>query len=97
MMLRKIKLLLGLTGNDKDELLNLLLDNAIEYAQNITHNSNVDELSGCIQQIVIYNYNRISTEGISSESYSGVSFNYTTDYPDAIVRSLKAKRKVQVI
>ena len=96
-MLNKIKIMLGLTSTDKDDLLNLLMEQAEEEAINITHNNDIDELCNTIIQMVLYKYNRISTEGISSESYSGVSFNYTTDYPDAIVRSLKAKRKVQVI
>lgn len=88
------KLLLGITGTEKDDLLNLLIDNAEEYAVSYTRNQNVTELSGCIQRIVVYDYNRINTEGLSSESYSGLSFNYAADYPESVLKPLRAHRKV---
>ena len=44
--------------------------------------------------MVAYNYNRLGTEGLDSEGYSGVSFNYSADYPEPIIRALKAKRKL---
>ena len=44
--------------------------------------------------MVVYNYNRIGTEGLNSESYSGTSYNYTTDYPEQILKMLKRYRKI---
>lgn len=93
-MLEKIKLLLGLTGNDKDDLLNVLIEQATVEAQDITHNDNIAELNTSIVQMVVYKYNRIGTEGLDSEGYSGVSFNYLNDYPEPLMRALKAKRKI---
>ena len=71
-MLEKVKLLLGITDNSKDDLLTFLIE----------------------QAIVVYNYNRLGTEGLDSEGYSGVSLNYSADYPEPIIRALKAKRKL---
>ena len=47
--------------------------------------------------MVVYKYNRIGTEGVDSEGYSGVNFQYTSDYPENIMRGLRAKRKVVLV
>ena len=93
-MLEKIKLLLGLTSNDKDELLMALIENAIEEAINYTHNDSIAGYESVICNMVIYMFNRLGTEGVNAESYSGVSFTYSSDYPESILRPLKAHRKV---
>ena len=96
-MLEKVKLLLGIADNTKDDLLTLLIEQAIEEAIVYTHNECVDELNTSIIQMVVYKYNRIGTEGVESEGYSGVSFQYTSDYPENIMRGLRAKRKVVLV
>lgn len=93
-MLEKTKLLLGIADNSKDDLLTFLIKQAIEEVIAYTHNDCVDELSTIIIKMVAYNYNRLGTEGLDSEGYSGVSFNYSADYPEPIIRALKAKRKL---
>lgn len=93
-MLNSVKILLGIKDNSKDELLSLLIDAAIEEVVNYTHNNNTAGLESTICLMVVYKYNRSLNEGIDSESYSGVSFNYATDYPESIMRVLKAHRKV---
>ena len=94
-MLEKIKILLGINDSSKDELLTVLLDQAIEEAENYTHNNCLTGLESTICRMVVYNYNRISTEGVNSESYSGVSYSYSADYPENIMRVLKAHRKIR--
>ena len=96
-MLEKVKLLLGIADNTKDDLLTLLIEQAIEEAIVYTHNECVDELNTSIIQMVVYKYNRIGTEGVDSEGYSGVSLQYTSDYPENIMRGLRAKRKVVLV
>lgn len=96
-MLEKVKLLLGIADNAKDDLLTLLIEQAVEEAIVYTHNECVDELNTSIIQMVVYKYNRIGTEGVDSEGYSGVSFQYTSDYPENIMRGLRAKRKVVLV
>ena len=95
-MLDNIKTLLGLNDSSKDELLTVLLDQAIEEAENYTHNNCLTGLESTICRMVVYNYNRISTEGVNSESYSGVSYSYSADYPENIMRVLKAHRKIRL-
>ena len=95
-MLENIKILLGINDSSKDELLTVLLDQAIEEAENYTHNNCLTGLESTICRMVVYNYNRISTEGVNSESYSGVSYSYSADYPENIMRVLKAHRKIRL-
>lgn len=96
-MLDKLKVLLGLADNTKDQLLNILIDQATEEAVNYTHDKNADNLFSVISQMVVFKYNRLGSEGVDSETYSGVRFDYATDYPKSIMRQLNAKRRVMTI
>lgn len=93
-MLEDIKLLLGVTSTDKDKLIKLLINLATEDARTISRRQNVTELESIIIQMVVFNYNRLGTEGLDSESYSGVSYSYSSDYPENILRNLKRFRKL---
>ncbi len=93
-MLENIKLLLGLTTDEKDELIELLISQATAEAREYTNNSNTKALSTAITKMVVYNYNRLGTEGLTGEGYSGVSYSYAADYPDSVMRLLKKARKI---
>ncbi len=93
-MLETMKLLLGLDAS-KDTLLSLLLSQAEDEAKDYTNNENISE--NLIVQMAIYKYNRLGTEGLNSENYSGVSFNYMSDYPETIVKQLRRFKKLGVI
>lgn len=97
-MLQSIKTLLGISDNSKDSLLNVLISKAIDQVVNYTHNPQcVGYLENAIIDIVIYMYNRIGTEGLTSERYTDVQFNYTADYPDSIMKQLNCYRKLRVV
>lgn len=97
-MLERIKLLLNITDDSKDALLEELIDNATEFAKNYINNDDaLDNLTGTIIAMVIYDYNRMGTEGLTSENYSGMSFGYTAGYSDDIMKQLRRYRKVRVI
>lgn len=96
-MLETVKTLLGISDSSKDQLLTLLLYSAIDEAKEYTHRDEVDELETTIIKMVVFQYNRLGTEGLDSENYSGTTFNYSADYPENIMRSLRAKRKVRVV
>ena len=97
-MLSKLKLLLNITDNSKDELLLLLIDKASGQAINYTHNPHcIPFLESTVMDMVVFNYNRLSTEGLNSESYSGVSFSYINEYPETILSCLRAYRKLRVL
>ena len=100
-MLQKVKLYLGLTDSDKDALLTMLLDQAIEEAVAYTHNAEALSLyESAIIRMTAEKYSRLSTEGLQSESYGGsggVNYSYTSDYPEAVYKTLRAYRKVRTI
>lgn len=88
-MLENIKLLLGIASNEKDKLIQLLINHAIDDAKEISGREDIVCMFSLIEKMVVYNYNRLGTEGLESESYGGVSYHYSADYPEAIMRSLK--------
>lgn len=96
-MLDKLKLILSIKDDTKDDLLTLLIEQAIEEALNYTHQDSIENLRSNIISMVVYKYNRLGTEGLDSEGYSGVSFGYSTDYPESIMRVLKSQRKLITI
>lgn len=96
-LIDNIKMELGITDAGKDDLLSLLISNEQTNAQTITHNSDVTEDNALILQMVVFRYNTMGTEGLTGENYSGVSYNYTADYPSDIMSLLKGYRKVRVI
>lgn len=90
-MLEDIKVLLGLTGEDKDELIELLIKQATQLAYHWTTAEEITPiLKVAITKMVIYDYNRLGTEGLESESYSGASYSYKDGYPEDITTLLDA-------
>ena len=97
-MLGTIKLLLNIGDESKDALLMALIERAQEFALNYTNNAGCMELiQGTIISMVINDYNRLGSEGVDSENYSGVSFRYAAGYSDDIMKQLRPFRKVRVI
>ena len=96
-MLNKIKLLLGLAGNEKDDLLQLLSDMAVDEVKDYCNIDDISGLENTIIQMVIIKYNLIGHEGLASESYSGASYSYITDYPGNIVTALNKYRRLRVL
>ena len=96
-LINNIKTELGITGTGQDGLLSLLISSEQDNAKNITHNAAATEDDTLIQRMVIWRYNTLGTEGLTSENYSGVSYGYKADYPDDIMQVLKSYKKVRVI
>lgn len=88
-MLEDLKLLLGLSDDSKDELLELIIKQAQTFAKAYTGlESLTPALKTCIVKMAIIDYNRLGTEGLDSESYSGTSYNYSTGYPEFVIQLL---------
>lgn len=61
-------------------------------------NRDLDETLKLIaEQIAVIKLNRTNTEGLASQSYSGVSESYISGYPVEIQQILNRKRKLKVI
>ena len=97
-MIEKIlNLLGGITSAEEINKINILIENCTVEAIEYTHNEDAFELEPAIIQMVIYNYNRLGTEGVDGEDYSGVNFTYSMDYPANVIRLLKSKRKFRIL
>lgn len=96
-MLNKIKLLLGSMDDDKDDVLQLLINVVTDEVKDYCNVDSVDGMESVIIQMVIIKYNLIGHEGVASESYSGVSYTYEHDYPDSILSTLKKHRRLRVL
>lgn len=55
------------------------------------------ELELIAVRIAIIKLNRINSEGLVSQGYSGVNESYLNDYPADIMKVLNRKRKVKIV
>ncbi|HIU48498.1 MAG TPA: phage head-tail connector protein [Candidatus Avimonoglobus intestinipullorum] len=96
-MLFKLKILLGITDNSKDTLLHVLLDCAVDEVKRYCRAEDVEELETLIVQMAVYKYNRIGTEGLQGENYSGAAYTYLNDYPEPIRAALADARRKRAV
>ena len=79
-MLDKLKLILGLTDEDRDELLSLLLETTTQRLKTLLGGLDVpDNLSYIVLNVTAARFNRIGSEGASSHSVEGESYSFVTD------------------
>lgn len=96
-MIENVLTLLGKTGTQDEELinlLNLLIMQTEEEVLDFTHRDCILGMENLIVQMVVYRYNALGTENLKGESYSGLSYSYICDYPENILRMLKRYRKL---
>lgn len=97
-MIEEIKVLLGdAASNYTDAQISLCLKHALAEVEAYCHRSLDYELEIVAQKIAIIKLNRLNTEGLASQSYSGVSESYVEGYPADILAVLNRKRKIKVI
>lgn len=97
-MIEELKILLGdSAANYTDELIALILKQALAEVEAYCNRTADYELEAVAQRIAIIKLNRLNTEGLASQSYSGVSENYIDGYPADILTVLNRKRKIKVI
>ena len=97
-MVEEIKILLGdAAGNYSDALISLCLKQALAEVEAYCRRSVDYELEMVAQKIAIIKLNRMNTEGLSSQSFSGVSESYIDGYPADIQAVLNRKRKLKVV
>lgn len=97
--LEDTKLLLGITGTDMDDKLNLIITNAgrqvLAYLPAETEEI-PDPLQYIVTELAIVRFNRIGNEGMSSYSQEGESITYGDDiapYLSAIQAWLSTQEK----
>lgn len=97
-MVNEIKILLGDTAsNYTDAQISLAYRMAVSEVEEYCKRDMDETLELVAMQIAKIKLNRLSTEGLSSQSFSGVSETYIDGYPSEIVAVLNRKRKIKVI
>lgn len=97
-MIEEIKLLLGdAAGNYSDAQIGLCLKLALAEVEAYCNRAIDYELEIVAEKIAIIKLNRLNTEGLSAQTYSGVSESYIDGYPAEILTVLNRKRKIKVV
>lgn len=97
-MVEEIKIMLGdAASNYTDAQIGLCAKQALAEIESYCNRTLDYELEMIAERIAIIKLNRLNTEGLSSQSYSGVSESYIDGYPADIMAVLNRKRKIKVV
>lgn len=97
-MIEEIKVLLGDTAsNYNDALIALIAKQSLAEVESYCNRVADAELEMVALRIAIIKLNRLNTEGVASQSYSGISESYIDGYPQDILSILNRKRKIKVV
>lgn len=97
-MVEEIKVLLGdAAANYTDAQIGLFAKMALTEVETYCNRPVDYELEMVVERIAVINLNRMNTEGLASQSYSGVSESYVDGYPADIMNILNRKRKIKVL
>lgn len=97
-MIEEIKLLLGDSANNYTEpQIMLAYRLALAEVEAYCKRDADSVLELAAEQIAVIKLNRINTEGLASQSFSGVNESYVDGYPAHIQALLNGKRKVKIL
>ena len=97
-MLEEIKLLLGdAASNYSDALIGLAFKHALAEVEAYCNREADATLELAAMKIAIIKLNRLNTEGLASQGFSGVSEAYIDGYPADVLAILNRKRKLKVV
>ena len=78
-----------------DDKLQEIIDDVTQEVLADTNQSELNpQLSSAVVSLSVITVNRIGTEGLASEGYSGVSTSYLDDVPPRVVSILNANRRL---
>ena len=92
-MFETLKLLLDESCDYPDLFIDTILQQTIAEVEAYCNRPLDKELEHIVVRLVMIRMNRLNTEGIVSQSYSGVSESYLNGYPADIQAVLNRKRK----
>lgn len=97
-MVEEIKLLLGdAASNFTDAQISLALKLSLAEVEEYCNREPDHTLELVAIQIAVIKLNRLNTEGLASQAYSGISESYINGYPAELVAILNRKRKIKVL
>lgn len=97
-MIEEIKAMLGEAAtNYTDSQISMALKLASAEVEAYCGRTLDTTLELMAQQIAVIKLNRMGTEGLASQGYSGVNESYINGYPAEIVAVLNRKRKIKIV
>ena len=97
-MLEEIRILLGdSASNYTDAQINLAYKLALTEVEAYCNREADATLELIAEKIAIIKLNRLNTEGLASQGFSGVSESYIDGYPADVLAVLNRKRKIKVV
>lgn len=97
-MLNEIKIMLGdAASNHSDEKIALYYKQSLAEVEDYCKREADAVLEGIADRIAVIKLNRSNSEGLGSQSYSGVSESYIDGYPADIQAILNSKRKIKTL
>lgn len=97
-MIEEIKILLGdAATNFSDPQISLAYRMALAEVEAYCRREADPILELMAEKIAVIKLNRINTEGLASQSFSGVNESYIDGYPQEIIAVLNSKRKIKVV
>lgn len=97
-MLDEIKLLLGdAAPNFTDAQISLCYKMALVEVEDYCNREADQALELIAERIAVIKLNRLATEGLASQSYSGVNETYIDGFPADIQAVLNRKRRMKVL
>lgn len=97
-MIEDIKIMLGdAAAAFTDEQINLAVKQAQQEAAAYCNRAVDEDLLLIAQKMAIVKLNRMNTEGLNGQAYSGVNETYINGYPEDIMKLLNRKRKVKLL
>ena len=97
-MVSDIKLMLGdAASNFSDDLIALYYKQSLAEVEEYCRREADTVLEGIADRIAVIKLNRLNSEGLNSQSYSGVNESYINGYPADIQAILDRKRKIKIL
>lgn len=97
-MVADIKIMLGeAASNYSDAQISLAYKQALTEVEAYCNREADIELDMIVDRLAVIKLNRMNTEGLSGQSYSGVSESYIDGYPADILAILNRKRKIKTL
>lgn len=97
-MITDIKIMLGdAAPNFSDAQINLAYKQALTEVEAYCNREADIELDLIADRIAVIKLNRMNTEGLSGQSFSGVSESYIDGYPADIKAILNRKRRIKLL
>jgi hypothetical protein len=97
-MIEDIKILLGAAADNYTEAqIGLVAKQSLAEVEAYCNRIADYELEMVAEKIAVIKLNRMNTEGLAAQSFSGVSESYVDGYPAEILAVLNRKRKIKIV